>query len=112
MKAVLLLFVALSVLLVCPKARATNIRGQVVRNTNGTFRPLPNVKVELMIWDGRQWNVKSYTITGGDGFYFFVNVSPGLTFCLRVMGHYYPYRPLTVQNVSSSSYQDLPVIST
>ena len=91
------------------RTNATNLRGQLVRNVNGTYLPLPGVRVELMIFDGREWVLFSYAITGNDGFYFFMNFRPGITFCVRVFGYYYPPQPMVSADVY---YQDIPPIAT
>ena len=110
------LFIAFIILLTLnvETVKATNIRGQVVRNIKGRYYPLANVRVDFMLWNRqeRRWQVNSYAITGADGFYYFVNFQPGMTFCISILGHYYPPQPLITQNLPSYSYQDLPVIST
>jgi hypothetical protein len=109
-KLILTLIVALA--LWVGQANATNIRGQLVRNIGGKYQPLSNVRVDLMVWNGRAWSIYSYAITGQDGFYYFINFPPGLTFCVSVMGHYYPNQPLMVQSLAPQYYQDVPAIST
>jgi len=108
----LLMLTIIALTLNYERAKATNLRGQLVRNIGGTYRPLANVRVDFMVWNGTGWAPYSYAITGGDGFYYFLNFSPGLKFCVAVLGHYYPNQPLTIQNLSPQFYQDIPAIAT
>ncbi len=105
------LIVVALLMLTYKAANATNLRGQVVHNVSGKYYPLANTRVNFMVWDNQQWVFRAYAITGNDGFYFFANFTPGLVFCIQVMGGYYPPAPLTVQNLPTNSYQDIPVIS-
>lgn len=92
---------------------ATNLRGQVVRNAGGSFVPLAQVRVDIMVMSGGQWTVSATAITGSDGFYFFLNFPAGQTFCLSVLGHFYPVNsPLISLPVTAPGFQELPVIST
>jgi hypothetical protein len=93
------------------KAHATNIRGQIVRYVNGRYYPLPNVRVDFMVWNGQAWVLSAYAITGADGFYYFINFAPGVTFCVSVLGRFYPLKPLITQNLAPQFYQDVPVIA-
>lgn len=105
-----ILTLAVIFMLLIKTASATNIRGQLVRNYNGMFYALPGVRVDLMVWNGQSWVDVSYAVTGNDGFYFFINLSPGTIFCINVFGRFYPAQsPLQVANVA---LQDVPVIST
>ena len=108
------LFIAFIILLTfnVETVKATNLRGQIVRYSAGRYYPLANVRVDFMVWNGRAWELNSYAITGADGFYYFMNFQPGLTFCISVLGRYYPPQPLVIQNLPSNYYQDVPVIST
>ncbi|WP_179414302.1 hypothetical protein HDF19_01970 [Mucilaginibacter sp. E4BP6] len=92
---------------------ATNLRGQLIRNYNGQNYPLQQTRVDLLFWNiqAQRWDDVGFAITGNDGFYYFVNLSPGVTFCLLILGRYYPAQPLMVQD-NSPYYQDLPLIST
>jgi hypothetical protein len=105
---ILIIFLAM----ITGKVNATNLRGQIVRNIGGTYQPLPATRVDLMVWSNNKWTSYSYAITGADGFYYFNNFPPGATFCLLVLGHYYPPKPLQILNIPPPQYQDLPVIST
>jgi hypothetical protein len=110
------LFIAFIILLTfnVEMAKATNLRGQIVRYADGRYYPLANVRVDFMLWNGRtqKWEVNSYAVTGADGFYYFMNFQPGITFCISVLGRFYPPKPLVTQSLPPNSYQDVPVIST
>ena len=93
-------------------ASATNLRGKLVRATGSQNYPLAQTKVELLFWNGNGWDNKGYAITGNDGFYFFVNITPGPRFCLLILGRYYPATPMIVQDIAPPDYQDLPLIVT
>ena len=111
MKMKTLIVICLLATLAVGRAAATNLRGQVVRNVNGYYYPLAGVRVELMVYDGRAWQLGSYAFTGPDGFYFFINFNPGITFAIRINGYYFPPQPLVIQNILPPFYQDIPVIS-
>ncbi len=108
----LILFFSIVLILNINKATATNLRGKLVRTNGSLSNPLAQTKVELLFWNGRGWDSRGYAITGNDGFYFFVNITPGAKFCLLILGRYYPIIPLIVQDVASPNYQDLPLIKT
>jgi len=91
---------------------ATNLRGEIMRQGNSGPFPLANTRVDLMIWNGQQWIDASFAITGADGFYYFVNFSPGTLFFIKVFERFYPPQPLTILNILPPYYQDLPIIYT
>ena len=93
-------------------ANATNLRGQVVHNFQNGTSPAAGIRVDLYIWKGGQWVDWSYAITGNDGFYYFVNLQPGATFCIQVAGKFYPPDALTISNITPPNYQDIPPITT
>jgi len=94
-------------------ANATNLRGQVVRNSGGHYVPLANTRVDLMYWNGSTWVSTSYAVTGADGFYYFNNLPPNTRFCILVLGHLYPSsQGSVIGSVAPPGYQDMPVIST
>jgi hypothetical protein len=69
------------------------------------------IRVDLFVWNGQQWVNWSYAITGDDGFYYFVNVQPGATFCIQVGGKYYPPHPEKISDTAPPNYQDIqPVV--
>jgi hypothetical protein len=89
MKAIIILFWSF---LIAIEVNATNLRGQVVRynpNTR-TYYVLAGVRVDLIIWNGNQWVDVSYTVTGQDGFYYFINVYPGYAFRVQVFNNLFP----------------------
>jgi len=94
-------------------ANATNLRGQVVRNSGGRYVPLANTRVDLMYWNGSTWVSTSYAITGADGFYYFNNLPPNTRFSILVLGHIYPSaQGSVIGNIAPPGYQDMAVIST
>lgn len=93
-------------------AHATNLRGRLMRSVGGRNSPLTQTRVELLFWNGKGYDNKGYAMTDNDGFYFFVNISPGQKFCVLVLGRYYPAIPLVVQSIAMPNYQDLPLIIT
>jgi hypothetical protein len=101
---------ALFVLFQVTKSDATDLRGQLVHNINGTYVPLGGVRVDLMVYNGKSWEMTTYAFSGKDGFYFFINCKPGITFTLRVYGNYFPSKPLVMQDLSPNNYQDVPAI--
>ncbi len=104
----------LFVLCFCKSAKATNLRGQLVRyNPNyGNYFPLPGVRVDLMVWNGVQWIDLSYAVTGNDGFYYFVNIQPGATFQIAVFGQFKLGQPMSVGQIAPPYFEDIPVINT
>lgn len=111
MKKAIFLFFAIFMLFV-NAASATNLRGRLMRTVGGKSTPLAQTRVELLFWNGTGYDNKGYAITDNDGFYFFVNISPGQKFCVLVLGRYYPAAPLVVQGIAMPNYQDLPLIIT
>ncbi|PSL45398.1 hypothetical protein CLV51_104100 [Chitinophaga niastensis] len=97
------------------KAAATNLRGRIVRYDpySGRLYPLYNVRVDLWIWNGAQWVTPGYNFTNQDGFYFFVNLSPGYLFKVQVFNIVYPgQQNWTIVNVIPPGFQDIPQITT
>jgi hypothetical protein len=96
------------------QVHATNLRGQVIRYDQGSGRtfPLANVRVDLWIFNGQSWIDLSYAITGQDGFYFFINVTPGYYFRMQVFGNLFPGQGYyTVMNVFPPNFQNVQQIS-
>jgi hypothetical protein len=93
-------------------ANATNIRGRLLRTTQQGPIPLAGVRVDLMIWNGQVWVNSSFAITGGDGFYYFLNFPPGGTFCIKVFDRFYPPRPMVIMDYQPPFYEDVPAIFT
>ena len=91
---------------------ATDLRGQILHNSASGSEPAASVRVDLFIWDRGQWVNWSYAITGQDGFYYFVNIQPGATFCVQVNGKFYPDNAVVVQTKAPHDYQDIPRIAT
>ncbi|MET7000203.1 hypothetical protein [Chitinophaga defluvii] len=115
MKYFLIAFLALTFLLSAQEASATNLRGRIVRYDpySGRLFPLYNVRVDFWLWNGTQWLNVAYSVTNGDGFYFFNNVAPGYLFKVQVFNAYYPLQqPWSVVNVLPPYFQDIPQIST
>lgn len=111
MKAILLFLWSI---LIAMAVNATNLRGQVVRynaNTRTNYA-LGGVRVDLIVWNGNQWVDISYAITGQDGFYYFINVSPGSVFRVQVFNNLFPAQPITVIPVNPPYYQDIPWVIT
>ncbi|MEO8962386.1 MAG: hypothetical protein ABI325_10915 [Ginsengibacter sp.] len=92
---------------------ATNLRGQVVRydSYSGRYYPLAGVRVDFWIFNGK-WVDMSYAISGSDGFYYFMNVSPGYSFRVQVFNVFYPQQPLTLLNILPPNFQDIPFVAT
>ncbi|MGN6637444.1 MAG: hypothetical protein ACTHJ8_00920 [Mucilaginibacter sp.] len=109
-----LLIVVLFIICLYKDADATNLRGQLVRyNPNyGQYFPLPGVRVDLMIWNGAQWLDVAYSVTGNDGFYYFVNLPPGGTFQIAVFNQFRLSQPMIIGEVSPPYFEDIPVITT
>jgi hypothetical protein len=80
-------------------AKATNLRGQLLRIFNGVSYPIPNARVDLWVFNGQQWVDLSYSITGRDGMYYFVNVPPGINFKIQANQLFFPAEPLFLTNV-------------
>jgi|SRR5580704_597259 hypothetical protein len=94
-------------------ARATNLRGQVLRYNpaSKSYYPLAGVRVDLWIYNGQQWIDLAFAQTGQDGTYLFVNISPGYIFHVQVLGNSFPAQPLTVLNIYPPNYQPIPTIT-
>lgn len=103
------IIVILSILLfVSTNVNATNLRGQIAHATpSGAFNPVANVKVDIYLRENGKWKYWSCAYTGNDGFYYFVNFSPGTVFCLKVSGRFYPPQPLVI---SKAPIFDIPRI--
>jgi hypothetical protein len=93
-------------------AWATNLRGRVLRfdPVAKTYNPLVNARVDITVWNGTKWVETGYAMTGKDGFYYFVNFSPGAQFRVKVLGKSYPPQALFIQNILPPYYQEIPQI--
>lgn len=94
-------------------AKATNLRGQLVRYnpSYGNYFPLPGVRVDLMIWNGAQWADVAYAVSGNDGFYYFVNLPPGGTFQITIFGQFRLNQPMVIGQVNPPYFQIIPAIN-
>jgi hypothetical protein len=108
------LLTAIIVTVLLYSAKATNLRGQVVRYnpSYGRYFPLPGVRVDLMIWNGAQWIDVAYSITGNDGIYYFVNLPPGGIFQIAVFGQFKLPQPMAIGQILPPYFEDIPVINT
>jgi hypothetical protein len=93
-------------------ALATNLRGRVLRFDPVTknYSPLVNARIDITIWNGTKWVETGYAFTGKDGFYYFVNFSPGSQFRVKAQGKFYPPQALFIQNILPPYYQEIPQI--
>jgi hypothetical protein len=110
----LILLTGLFSLLIFQTAKATNLRGQLLRYNSytGTNMPLAGVRVDLMIWNGAQWVDVGYSITGNDGLYYFVNVQPGVAIQILVFNRFIFTQPIGVGAINPPYFQDLPYFIT
>jgi len=109
-----ILIIVVFTLFFCKNVNATNLRGQIVRYnpSYGQYFPLTGVRVDLMVWNGAQWIDLAYSVTGNDGFYYFVNLPPGGTFQIAVFGQFKLSQPMIIGQFNPPYYEDIPVINT
>ncbi len=98
-------------LLACLNATATNLRGRILHNDQGGPKPLPNMRVDLYVWNGSEWVDWAFAITDSGGFYYFLNYDKNKRFYVSIQGKYYPPQPLTVLDIQSPLYQDIPTVT-
>ena len=107
------ILILITLLLFNISVNATNIRGRLLRNNQyGVPMTLGGIRVDIIIWNGNQWISAAYAITGSDGFYYFLNFAPGVSFYIKVFGTFYPSQPLMIQRIVPPYYQDVSPIYT
>jgi hypothetical protein len=101
MKRILQIGIIVLAILFTQKSFATDLQGQVVRydSYSRTYTPVQGLRVYIWVFNGAQWVNWSYTVTGGDGMYYFANMSPGVSFQIQINGRYCFQKPLFLANV-------------
>jgi hypothetical protein len=107
-----IVIIVLVSLIACLDATGTNLRGRILHKDPNGANPIPNMRVDLYMWNGSEWVDWAFAITDKDGYYYFLNYDKDKRFYVSVLGKYYPPQPLTVQNIQPPLYQDIPTITT
>jgi hypothetical protein len=109
MKKVLVTVVIAFLLMVADKSLATDLRGRILRlnPSDNQYYPVPNVRVDMWIYNGAQWIDFTYAVTDKYGMYYFLTMSPGYNFQIQVNGRFCFYQPLYIANMQ---VQDIPQI--